>query len=336
MSRVEETLTSKNWSSDSLKSHALSIDHVTREYQAYPGSQYSLPTDDLERQRKVSDFSKMLLLQHKTLKALFGNRIVLAPVDLGATDKVLDIGTGPGRLFVKLSTFFILNPIRLGLWILDLAESVDPSVIMLAVDIESRLFPPSPPKNVHFRVESVTNLPSDWTDTFSLVHQRLLMIALQVPEWPVALHEIHRVLRPGGWVQLAEGTAWPAGKYPGKPCMEKLIAMYHCLVRSRNLYINCADDMPAMLEDAGFVDIHRESRMKHIGKWAGTTGVSNKVNHVAVLRGIKTPILNAGGYGYVSSEAEYDALLEGLEKEWDEVPGTEKEFIIFWAKKPAI
>ncbi|KAJ6548618.1 S-adenosyl-L-methionine-dependent methyltransferase [Mycena capillaripes] len=325
MSRVEENLTSNNWPSDSLKSHALSIDHAAREYQAYPGSQYSLPTDDLERQRK-----------HKLLKGIFGNRILLAPVHLDATDKVLDIGTGPGRLFVKLSTFFILIPIRLGLWILDLAESVDPSVTMLAVDIEPRLFPPSPPKNVHFRVESVTNLPSDWTDTFSLVHQRLLMIALQVPEWPVALHEIHRVLRPGGWVQLAEGMAWRAGKYPGKPCMETLIAMYRCLVHSRNLYIDCADDIPAMLEAAGFVDIHRESRMIYIGKWAGTTGVSNKANYVAFMRGIKTPILNAGGYGYVSSEAEYDALLKGLEKELDEVPGTEKEFVIFWARKPAI
>jgi len=290
------------------------IEHTARAYQAYPGSQYALPADDVEQER--------LILQHRTLKKLFGNRILLAPVELGGNDKILDVGTGAG------------------LWVLDLAASVDPAVSMVAVDIESRLFPTSHPKNVEFRIESVIELPSGWTDTFSLVHQRLLTIALQIPQWPVALREIYRVLRPGGWVQLGESHAWIEGEYPNKPCMEKLVAMYRRLVESRNLYIDCAQGIPKMLEEAGFVDIQRESQMPQMGKWAGELGVANRINHVAVLRGIKTPILKAGGFGGVSSEEEYDALLEGLEREWDETPsthnhGTQKEFVIFWARKPA-
>jgi hypothetical protein len=55
-----------------------------------------------------------------------------------------------------------------------------------------------------------------------------------------------------------------------------------------------------------------------------------------MFRGIKTPILEAGGFGYVTSEAEYDDLLCGLEREWDEIPGTEKEFVIFVARKPEV
>jgi 16S rRNA A1518/A1519 N6-dimethyltransferase RsmA/KsgA/DIM1 with predicted DNA glycosylase/AP lyase activity len=39
-----------------------------------------------------------LLLQHHTLKSLFENRILLAPVSLDENDKVLEIGTGPGGL----------------------------------------------------------------------------------------------------------------------------------------------------------------------------------------------------------------------------------------------
>ncbi|KAJ7905834.1 S-adenosyl-L-methionine-dependent methyltransferase [Mycena olivaceomarginata] len=257
-----------------------------------------------------------LLLQHSTLKSLFEDRILLAPVSLDRSDKVLEIGTGPG------------------LWIMDLATTIDSSVPMVGVDIELRLFPASPPKNIEFRVESVLNLPAEWTDTFSLVHQRLLILALQVPQWPTAIQEIHRVLRSGGWVQFAESTPWHEASYPGKPCMEKLTSIYRRLAEHRNLYVDCAYDIPKMLAEAGFVEIRSESRMQLMGKWAGEIGVANATNHVGVLRGIKTPVLEAGGFGYVSSEAEYDELLAGLEKEWDEIPGSEKDFIITWARKP--
>ncbi|KAJ7499585.1 S-adenosyl-L-methionine-dependent methyltransferase [Mycena latifolia] len=291
------------------------IEHIARDYQAYPGAQYALPTDKVEQDR--------LTLQHRTLKKLFGNRILLAPVELKENDNVLETGTGPG------------------LWILDLAGSIDPSVSMVGVDIESRLFPKPHPKNLEFRVESVTNLPTDWTDTFSLVHQRLLIVALQIPQWRAALSEIYRVLRPGGWVQLGECAGWIDGEYPKKPCMETFTAMFLCLTQSRNMDMDCAQNIPKMLEEAGFVDIHCETRMQKLGKWAGELGIANGINHASFLRGIKTPILNAGGYGYVTSEDEYDALLEGVEREWDETPtpenpGVQREFFIFWARKPTV
>ncbi|KAJ7172243.1 S-adenosyl-L-methionine-dependent methyltransferase [Mycena filopes] len=281
----------------------VSISHNPRTYQAFPGSKYALPSDEIERQR--------LVLQHKTLRTIFGDKILFAPVTLGKDDKVLDVGTGSG------------------VWILDLATSVDSSVSMTGVDIEPRLFPPSPPKNFDFRIESVTNLPEAWSNTFSLVHQRLLILALQFPEWPVAIQEIYRVLRPDGWIQIDESTPWYEAEYPGKPCMEKLTALYRCVARARNLYVDCTDDIPAMLAQAGFVDIRSEVGVQKMGKWAGEVGVANRTNHIGVLRGLKTPVLQAGGFGYVSSEAEYDALLEGLEKEWDDIPGSEKDLIIF-------
>ncbi|KAJ7362556.1 S-adenosyl-L-methionine-dependent methyltransferase [Mycena albidolilacea] len=284
------------------------IEHAPREYHEYPGAQYALPTDDAEHQR--------LLLQHNSIKSLFDNRILLAPVTLRPNDRVLDSGAGPG------------------LWALDFAQSVDPAVHILGIDIASRLFPVSPPQNVAFQVGSVTNLPPDWTDTFTLVHQRLLMLALQIPEWTQALREIYRVLRPGGWVQLGESIAWFEGEYPDKPCMEKLVSLYRSLTKSRNLYIDCASHMPALLKEIGFIDIQAEERPLLMGKWAGADGVANATTNVGVFRGIKTPVLEAGGYGKVTTESEYDALVEGLEKEWEEIPGTKKEFVMFWARKP--
>ncbi|KAJ7367599.1 hypothetical protein DFH08DRAFT_980111 [Mycena albidolilacea] len=200
---------------------------------------------------------------------------------------------------------------------MDLANSIE-SIPMHAVDIELRLFPASPPENIRFRIESVTQLPAEWTSTLSsLVHQQLLMAGLQKTEWPVALREIYRVLHPGRWIQLGEDTPWMQGRYPEKLCMEKFVAM----VRSMK---------------AGFVEIETKSRMQRVGKWAGEAGVAHRMNQGSSFKGFKTPILEVGGFGYVRSEKEYDMLLEGAEKEWDEIPGTEKEFVIFWVKKPLV
>ncbi|KAJ6502246.1 S-adenosyl-L-methionine-dependent methyltransferase [Mycena sanguinolenta] len=281
-----------------------------RYYHAYPGSKYMLPHDDLERQR--------LLLQHEALKSLFENRLVLAPVSLDENDRVLEIGAGPG------------------FWLMDLAASVDSSVPMIGVDIEPRLFPASAPKNIEFRVESVTNLPSEWNDTFSFIHQRLLIWALQVPQWPQAIQEIFRVLRPGGWVQLAESAPWREGEYADKPYTAKMIAIYRSVAKARNLHADCTDDIPKMLEEAGFVDIQSESQIQVIGKWGGETGEAFARNHSEAVRGMMTPVLEAGGFGHVTSEAEYEELIGGVEKEWDEIHGSmRKDFIITWARKPS-
>ncbi|KAJ7691630.1 S-adenosyl-L-methionine-dependent methyltransferase [Mycena rosella] len=233
------------------------------------------------------------------------------------SDKILDVGTGPGA------------------WLLEMARSVDPSVSMVGIDIESGLVPTSYPTNVEFRVESVMDLPSEWSTTFSLVHQRFFVIALQTNQWPVALREIFRVLRPGGWVQLCEAEKGqkdegpkdegpkdegPAGNL-NKSYVEKLGAMYHSYLTSCNLLVDPAQHIPALLKEAGFVDICEESQL------------------VAGMRALKTPTLDAGGYGHISSEAEFDALLDGVERELDEAPtaenpGIQINYVIFWARKP--
>jgi SAM-dependent methyltransferase len=148
-----------------------------------------------------------LTLQHQILKEIYENRILLAPVHLDVNDAILEIGTGPGELLTRTKGDNAHRPTFLqGLWSMDLTKSVNTSIPMFGID--SRMFPVSPPKQIVFRVESATRLPAEWTNIFSLVHQRLLMAGLQRSDWPIVLGEIHRVLRPGGWVQLGESAAW--------------------------------------------------------------------------------------------------------------------------------
>lgn len=42
-------------------------------------------------------------------------------------------------------------------------------------------------------------------DTFDFVNMRLLVYALRAEEWPMAIQEVIRVVRPGGMIQLYEG-----------------------------------------------------------------------------------------------------------------------------------
>ncbi|KAF7322479.1 ATP-dependent DNA helicase [Mycena chlorophos] len=292
-------------STDAFAMSIRPLKHIPREHQHFPGSRYILPSDGPEIER--------LLLQHRSLAKIYDGRLLLAPAELAKGDKVLELGTARG------------------FWMFDLAATVDPSVEFVGVDIEPRMFPSSSPKNISFRVASTLKLPVEWNNTFAVVHQRLLIGSLEVQQWPEAAREIFRVLRPGGWVQLGEPKVWPLGAYPGRPSMKKCVELQRALEKARNLDFECAEKLPKLLADAGFVDVQQEWRMRKFGSWAGDIGLAWKENQVSFFRGIKTPIMEAGGYGVVASEAEYDALVDGLERELDDL---QLAFVVCWARKP--
>ncbi|KAF7288337.1 S-adenosyl-L-methionine-dependent methyltransferase [Mycena chlorophos] len=286
------------------------IEHSVRQHQENPASKYALPVDEPEGQRLIS--------QHWTCKSLFGGRLVWAPIEFTKDTKVLENATGTG------------------IWLLDLASSIDASVEMQGIDIESRLFAKSLPKNISLRVGNLLSHPADWTNTFDLLNQRFLMVALEIPQWPQALTEMLRVLKPGGWVQICEPSAWrDASPDRTRPGLTTLNALVRALGAQRNLFLECGEAMPGLLEAAGFVDVHKEVRSVKMGAWGGDDGVKQMVNYIDVFRGLKTPILKAGGYGLVSTEADFDALIEGLEAELE---GTEGDVLysIFWARKPIV
>ncbi|KAF8797800.1 S-adenosyl-L-methionine-dependent methyltransferase [Phlegmacium glaucopus] len=286
-------------SESSRLNHPAPIEHVQR---TYTSDRYVLPCDNEERKR--------LHLQHRVIKQSFEDRLILAPVRLDAGSVVLECGTGSG------------------IWILDVAEELPSTVKFHGFDIESRLFPKSHPDNTSFSKASVTSLPGQWDETFSFVHQRLLIAALQKSDWQRAIGEMYRVLSFDGWVQLAEVGAWRAGA---------ITAEHQALVKSlfsaKGLVLDCATYIPNMLRQTGFVNIHIEERSIPLGKWAGEQGVNGAKNFIGVFRAMKTPILKAGGLGLVHSEAEFDNLLSNVQREWDETPGAEIRFYVFYAQK---
>ncbi|EED77791.1 predicted protein, partial [Postia placenta Mad-698-R] len=278
------------------------IAHKTRQYQSHPGSHYVLPSDEPERER--------LNLQHRLLTTIFDNRLIFAPLpSIRGDEAFLDSGTGSG------------------IWLLDVLNHVPSSVKLYGIDIEPCLFPRDNEAllsrgNIHFSVGSITKLPAEWTDTFTLVQQRLLVAALQHAEWRVVISEIFRVLKPTGWVQLCE-----AGPFKAGPVTDKFRILLYALFAHKGLLLDCGVHIPIWMREAGFTNIHVEERAVPLGQWAGQLGVDGSNDIISIFRGMKTPILNAGGLGLVSSEEEFDGFLDDLEKEWDE---TEESLVLFW------
>ncbi|TFK39578.1 hypothetical protein BDQ12DRAFT_650134 [Crucibulum laeve] len=281
------------------------LEQTTRYYTDFPETSYVLPSDEKERKR--------LVFQHYLMKRGFDQRNVHAPIILKSSDKVLETGTGSG------------------VWLLDLATEIPNDVEMQGTDIESKIFPvpETYPNNIQFSVHSVTSLPRAWTDRFTLVHQRLLVASLQDAQWHKAINEIYRVIAPGGWVQLFEASEWPAG-----PVSTKHRALLTALGRQRGITWDCHKYIPRMLVDAGFVDLKVVPMETPLGKWGGEYGVAHRKNLIEVWRGMKAPILKAGGFGFVNSEQEFDQLMADLETEWDDTPGSAFTYITWCAQKP--
>ncbi|PSR73743.1 hypothetical protein PHLCEN_2v10433 [Hermanssonia centrifuga] len=221
-----------------------------------------------------------------------------------------------------------------GTWLLDVINEVPPNVILHGLDIEPRLFPVEDDRvvsrgNVIFTTGTITELPQEWSNSFTLINQRLLVAALQLSQWKRAFAEMFRVLAPGGWVQIGEVGPWTAGSVTATHK-----SLVEALFETKGLHLDCLKFIAELLREAGFIAIYEEERSIPLGKWGGQDGIDSRDNFIGVFRGMKTPILNAGGLGFVQTEGEFDSLLDAVEQEWDETSGAEIKFSIIYATKP--
>lgn len=201
----------------------------------------------------------------------------------------------------------------------------------MGIDVESTVFP-SPdcfPGNVQFMVANIVQLPPAWNNRFQLVHQRLLVGALLLTEWPKALEEMYRVLKPGGWVQLTESGEWHSG-----PATKEMAQIRLALGQVRGLLTDFGRSIPEMLSNAGFINIQVDPRSTPLGEWAGEHGKQSRDNMISLFRGMKSRVLDDGGYGLLQSEEDFDRLVHDVEKEWDETPGSRNFWIVYNAQKP--
>jgi len=254
-----------------------------------------------------------LNVQHKYLtrvvcdQRLIYDKSVLLRVDEDRC--VLDSGTGTGA------------------WAVDLANEVPESVEIHGVDVSPSNFPPSPPPNVHFSLASVTSLPPNWTGKFDFINQRFLLGALLAKEWPDALSELRRVLKPGGAVQLVEmDPRFPVPETPAAAQVRDIVCKVHDV---NGLQIGIADSLAALLQSAEFVDVVSETKRMPMGRLWGEIGMQGSMSVGGALRNMASFIVKSGAY---ASEKEYAGLVDKAEEEWN-VHGVQYSSRIVCARK---
>ncbi|KZT57663.1 S-adenosyl-L-methionine-dependent methyltransferase, partial [Calocera cornea HHB12733] len=254
---------------------------------------YILPADEEERAR--------LGRQHALIVHLFGDQLLPEEVELKEGDKVLDSGCGPGW------------------WVLALAEQAPKGVDIQGFDIEPRLLPSSHPQNTQFTVHSMLDLSPTWSSTFTVAHQRLTLAALDWPGWQTTLHNLLRVLKPGGVLVLVDQAraSWhlpdTAPVTTSIPYTHRLEILSERLFVAKNLLINCGERLPFLVREAGFEDVVVERRRASFGEGDGEGW---RENALGVARGLKGPVLKAGaGFGLIHTEADWDDLMAHVEEE---------------------
>jgi len=186
-------------------------------------------------------------LQHYALHEALGENY-LAPV--GTPQSVLDVGCGSGQ------------------WAYDLCMEYSDALVVGIDLVPSK--PDGPPNFRFVRSNVLQGLPFV-SDQFDFVHQRLLVGGVPANSWPALVHDLVRVTRPGGWIELVEVgfEVEPAG-----PATTRMVEMMQRLGRSLGLdttgiVIRSLDDY---LRRAGVTDIQQRSLTIPIGEWGGRIG----------------------------------------------------------------
>ncbi|KAL2788906.1 S-adenosyl-L-methionine-dependent methyltransferase [Aspergillus keveii] len=148
-----------------------------REYQQYSiDNQISFePVDEDEAER--------LELQHRIFSRVFDARLIFPPIR--RLRKVLDCGYGAGS------------------WAIDVAEQ-NPDCEVIGVDIYPHVSPDDIPENLWLQVDDLNRPFTFSSNSFDLVHSRLLAAGINRARWPSYIRDIKRILKPGGWVQMVE------------------------------------------------------------------------------------------------------------------------------------
>ncbi len=259
---------------------------------------YLLPKDLGETNR--------LDFQHYMLRyALRGN--YAAP--LQAPHDILDVGSGTGR------------------WAIEMAQQF-PNAKVIGMDVapppvDANATPDARPANYSFAQGNVLERIPFPDNSFDLVHQRFLALAIPAARWPGVVDELLRVTRPGGWVELVE-TEPPMGA----PAIDQLARWGLELTKRRGIEMSLMARIGDLLRDRGAKDIIARTVNMPVGKPSGHVGAMAAVDYLTALSAVRGPLAKLG----IVDEVSFDAMMTRGRQEFEQGVFTQPVYLAFGRK----
>ncbi|KAI5792664.1 methyltransferase [Pyronema domesticum] len=209
-----------------------------RRYHSYYGTEKNhMPTDEKEQDR--------LDMHHEIMLQMLEGKLHLAPIG-DSPQRILDIGTGTG------------------IWAVDCADTY-PSAEVIGTDL-SPIQPSWVPPNLKFEVDDMTQEWSYKPDSFDFIHARNLSQCID--HWDELLSQIYLCTKPGGWAEVAELEAKiHTDDNTMAPKFEKWMNSVAEACARINRPTWTAAMARELLQKAGFVDVHVETRKQPFGPW---------------------------------------------------------------------
>ena len=250
------------------------------------GLPYALPRDMEEINR--------LDFQHYMLRfALRG----LYAVPLQQPGSILDVGTGTGR------------------WAMDIAQ-LFPRANVCGVDVNPPPADEQALSGVDVRPANYTFVPGNVLEglpfsdgQFDFAHMRLLFTAIPGDRWPLAIRELARVTRPGGWVESVETT----GLHNGGPHVDLMMSWIAQMSARRHVDLMNGSRVAEFARAAGLRNVAASVVNVPTGVWGNRLGNMVATDFIGVCKGYAGLLVNAG----LTSQEQFDQTLRGMRADFD-------------------
>ncbi|CAG8437306.1 9831_t:CDS:2 [Dentiscutata heterogama] len=256
-----------------------------RRYHNVEGAVYPMPNDEDEQDR--------LHLQHFLMRYLWQSNFS-APINHILTkpgSKIIDIACGAGS------------------WSFDMATTY-PTIDVVGLDISPLQPTQIKPKNfTYVKANVLEEIPFE-DSTFDFVYQRFMSYAYTKDEWPSAINELVRILKPGGFIELMEPSP---ELFDLGPIAKRIWGAQSMLVTQRGVDLDVYQKLEKILQDQGQLEnIKKEVKIIHHG--INNNVQLNKVdinNLVSIMGGMKTHTTKV----LQITDDEFDELLKAAEME---------------------
>ncbi len=243
---------------------------------------YMLPKDGNEISR--------LDLQHYMLRSVMQGNYV-APISKN-TRTILDVGCGTGC------------------WAQEMALEFPMSLVVGCDLVEQRTEQIVAPPNYRFiEADALKGLPFA-DQSFDIVHQRLLFLAIPLAEWQREINELVRLTRPKGWVELLETQLTVQD---GGPICSQISEWTTAISRMNGIDAAYVPDIERYLHKAGLKNVFSRRYSVPLGTWGGYLGSMMATDTLAALKAFKPMVVSKLN---VSSD-DFDRLVTSQVQEWD-------------------